>query len=256
MPSFTIKNSVALVTGTNKPNGIGRAIVDSLLANGAAKVYATARDASQLDYLVAAHPPGKVVVVELDVTDLEAIAKLSESYTDVNLVINNAGYMAFTSSVQDVDRTFAEMQINYIAPLAIGKSFAPLFATLQSPNDQTKPSALVNINSMASFVNIPVGGTYSASKAAAHSLTQAQRRDLPSSLVIGVYPGPIDTDMAKEVPFEKVGPNTVAEALIDALEHGIEDVIPDPMAKEMYQAYKADAKAMEKNMANMISQTV
>jgi NADP-dependent 3-hydroxy acid dehydrogenase YdfG len=66
--------------------------VDALIANGAAKVYATACDASQLDYLVAAHPC-KVVAVSLDVTDLDAIAKLFTLYPDVNLVINNAGYL-------------------------------------------------------------------------------------------------------------------------------------------------------------------
>ena len=62
MPSFNIENSVAFVTGTNKKNGIGRAIVDALIAAGASKVYATARNASQLDELVASHN-GKVVAV-------------------------------------------------------------------------------------------------------------------------------------------------------------------------------------------------
>ena len=67
--SFNIQDSVAFVTGTNKPNGMGRAIVDALLSNGASKVYATARRLSQLDDLVA-KSNGKVVAVELDVTDL------------------------------------------------------------------------------------------------------------------------------------------------------------------------------------------
>jgi NAD(P)-dependent dehydrogenase (short-subunit alcohol dehydrogenase family) len=248
MPSFTIQNSVALVTGTNKPNGIGRAIVEALLSHGAAKVYATARDASQLHDLVAQHN-GKVVAVALDVTDLKAIANLSIAYPDVTLIVNNAGYAAMTSSIQDVDRTLTEIQVNYIAPMAIGKSFAPLFANLQGTQDETKPSAFVNINSIASFVNFPIAGTYSASKAAAHSLTQAQRRDLNNSLVIGVYPGPIDTAMAEDIPMDKVPPSTVADALIAALEQGTADVFPDPTAQQLYEGYKADAKAVEKSMA-------
>ena len=68
MVSFKIQDSVAFVTGTNKKKGMGRAIVDALIANGASKVYATARHASQLDDLVAEND-GKVVAVELDVTD-------------------------------------------------------------------------------------------------------------------------------------------------------------------------------------------
>jgi NAD(P)-dependent dehydrogenase (short-subunit alcohol dehydrogenase family) len=250
MPSFTIKDSVAFVTGTNKPNGIGRAIVDALLAQGAAKVYATARDASQLDYLVEAHHD-KVVAVALDVTDLDAIAKLSTLYPDVNLVINNAGYSGSVSSIEDLEKSMAEIQINYIAPLAIGKSFAPVLAKLSNEDENKKPSAFVNINSIVSFVNFPNVGSYSASKAAIHSLTQAQRRDLANSLVIGVYPGPIDTDMAKHVPFAKTSPSSVADALIEALENGTEDIFPDPMAKQLHEGWKADAKAMEKKAAHM-----
>jgi NAD(P)-dependent dehydrogenase (short-subunit alcohol dehydrogenase family) len=247
MPSFTIQNSVAFVTGTNKPNGIGRAIVEALLSHGAAKVYATARDAVQLEDLVAQHDD-KVVAVALDVTDLKAIANLSIAYPDVTLVVNNAGYAAMTSSIQDVERTLTEIQVNYIAPMAIGKSFAPVFANLKGTEEESRPSAFVNINSIASFVNFPIAGTYSASKAAAHSLTQAQRRDLNNSLVIGVYPGPIDTAMAEDVPFDKVPPSVVADALIEALQQGTEDVFPDPMAQQLYEGFKADAKAVEKYM--------
>jgi NADP-dependent 3-hydroxy acid dehydrogenase YdfG len=137
MPVFNIKNSVAFVTGTNKPNGIGRAVVDALLEGGAAKVYATARDASQLDDLVAAPTShGKVVAVSLDVTDLNAMAALGESFPDVTLVVNNAGYAGFQDAMEDVDVAVAEVMINCIAPLAIGKSFAPVFAKLEVADKQ------------------------------------------------------------------------------------------------------------------------
>jgi hypothetical protein len=67
--------------------------------------------------------------------------------------------------------------------------------------------------------------------------------------VVGVYPGPIDTDMAENLPFDKVSPSTVAQAIVDALENGTEDVFPDPMATQLYEGWKADAKALEKQMA-------
>ena len=87
--TFDINDTVAFVTGTKKKNGIGRAIVDALLANGAKKVYATARDASQLDELVQT-ADGRVIAVSLDVTDTDQIASLSDLYPDVNLLVNNA----------------------------------------------------------------------------------------------------------------------------------------------------------------------
>ena len=104
----------------------------------------------------------------------------------MTLVINNAGYLSGgsgSSLENEITKVQQEMKVNYFAPLAIVSSFAPLL----KKSDQ---SAVVNINSIASLVNFPVAGTYSASKTATHSLTQPQRRDLPKSLVVGVYPGP------------------------------------------------------------------
>ena len=248
MTSFIIQDSVAFVTGTNKPNGIGRAIVDALLKNGVSKVYATARHASELDDLVA-QSDGKVVAVELDVADLEVIEKLAELYPDVTIVVNNAGYFGGTSSTGDIEAIKTEMAINYFAPLAIAKAFSSVFAKASSNDPGVKPTALVNINSITSFVNVSAGGTYSASKAAAHSLTQAQRRDLKNTLVIGVYPGPIDTAMADGLDTDKTPPTAVATAVVEALMKGTEDVFPDPAAVYMHDGWKKDAKAMEIQMA-------
>ena len=89
--SFNVEGCVAFVTGTNRKKGIGRAIVDALVQGGAEKVYATARDASQLEELVESYH-GKVVAVALDVTDTEAILKLGEEYpTQTSITQYRAG---------------------------------------------------------------------------------------------------------------------------------------------------------------------
>ena len=251
MPTFNINDAtVAFVTGTNKKNGIGRAIVDALLDNGAKKVYATARDATQLEELVETSN-GRVVALSLDVTDKDEVAKLGALYPDVNLVINNAGYFGMVSSLDSEAAEIAvkEVEVNYIAPLRIVQSF--------SKNLKGKTNtAIVNIASIASFVNFPVGGTYSASKAAAHSLTQAQRRDFgEATLVVGVYPGPIDTDMADGLPMDKTPPSAVATAIVEALKIGTEDIFPDAMSVQLHDGWKADAKALEVAMAAPQSST-
>jgi NAD(P)-dependent dehydrogenase (short-subunit alcohol dehydrogenase family) len=253
--SFLIENSVALVTGTNKSNGIGANIVRALLEHGAKKVYATARDAAQVEYLVEELGRDKVVAVALDVTDLSAIQELPEKYPDVNLVVNNAGYFGWNSSLHSIDAARTEYEVNFLAPLALVQTYAPtLLKRAEDSNGQAKSSAVVNINSIASLVNFPAGGTYSASKAAAHSLTQAQRRDLPSALVVGVYPGPIDTDMAKDLnSMPKAAPKDVASAVIKALAEGTEDVFPDDIASQLYEGWKHDAKALELQMAASVA---
>jgi short-subunit dehydrogenase len=150
-----------------------------------------------------------------------------------------------------------EYEVNVQAPMAIVQSFAPTLLKLAVDEESLttttkKASAIINVNSMSSFINFPAAGTYSVSKAAAHSLTQAQRRDLPSTLVVGVYPGPIETDMAKYFnSFPNASPRDVGIAVIKALKEGSEDVFPDAIASRLHEEWKNDAKAMEKQMADM-----
>ena len=246
MAFFRIKNSVGFVTGTNRERGIGRAVVRALLARGARAVYATARDVGQLADLVR-EGEGRVVAVQLDVTDERAIETLGERYPDVNLVVNNAGLFGGSDALGDAAAAQREMLVNYTAPMLITKSFAPTLGKHAS-------SAVVNVNSIASLINFPLGTTYSASKAASHSLTQAQRRELApnGTLVIGLYPGPTDTEMADPLTLPKVPSRVVAEALLDGLERGVEDVFPDPMSQQLFEAWKLDSKAVERNIASVI----
>jgi NADP-dependent 3-hydroxy acid dehydrogenase YdfG len=68
--TYPINGTTALVTGANR--GIGRALVDALVARGAAKVYATARNLDSLKDLVASSG-GRVVPLQLDVTNPEQV---------------------------------------------------------------------------------------------------------------------------------------------------------------------------------------
>ena len=77
-----IDNAVALVTGANR--GIGLAFTRALLARGARKVYAGARDPATVK-VPGAEP------VRLDVTRPDEVAAAAARAGDVTLVINNAG---------------------------------------------------------------------------------------------------------------------------------------------------------------------
>jgi NAD(P)-dependent dehydrogenase (short-subunit alcohol dehydrogenase family) len=237
------RGAVALVTGASKARGIGRAIVHALLAAGAKRVYATARRASDLDDLAHAQPA--VVPVALDVTDPAAIAAVAARLTDVSILVNNAGVFSPTTALDgDLAAVEHELAVNYFAPLRLVRAFAPVLKA-------NGGGAVVNINSIASLVSFPLGPTYSASKAAGHSLTIAQRRELRAqgTLVVGVYPGPIDTDMAEKVTLPKVPPSEVGAAVLAALRSGREDVFPDPLSDQLARAVQADAKAVERSLA-------
>ena len=96
-------------TGTSKTNGIGRAIVHALLMEqGARKIYATSPKVEQLEDLVGEYK-GQVIAVSLDITYFSAIDELPNKFPDVNLVANNAGYLASTSSLDDISSARKEM---------------------------------------------------------------------------------------------------------------------------------------------------
>lgn len=239
-----LANAVALVTGANR--GIGRALAEELLAAGAAKVYAAARNPDGLAELVKASG-GRVVAVALDVTKPDQVAAAAKN-GDVTLLVNNAGVAHFAGliSADGTDIARKEMETNYFGVLNMVRAFAPVLA-------KNGGGAIVNLASIASHVNFPPLGSYSASKAAVHSLTQGIRAELAAqgTQVTGVYPGPVDTDMAADIDAEKASPRDVAKAILAAVEGNEEDVFPDPVAVEMHAAGLADPKALEKMAAEM-----
>ena len=234
-----ISGKAAFVTGANR--GIGKAFVEELLAQGAAKVYAGARRPETLDTLVA-DSNGKVIPIKLDVTNPEEVSKAALNL-DVSLLINNAGVAGFSSflNVGPHDLGRSEMEINYFGPLNMARAFAPILKA-------NGGGAIINISSIAGQVNFPALGTYSASKAAVHSLTQGLRAELAGqdTQVVGVYPGPVDTDMTENVDMEKVAPQQVVRQILRALESGEENVFPDPVSTQLYEQLLANPNAAAK----------
>ena len=100
--------------------------------------------------------------------------------------------------------------------------------------------------SVLSFISIPLGATYSTSKAAAWSLTNALRIELrqQGTLVVAVHAGFIDTDMAVGVSVEKVSPQSVATQLVAAIEADAEEVLADPTSKTVKAALPNDLTAL------------
>lgn len=113
-----IQGSIALVTGANR--GLGAAFARGLLAAGAAKVYAAARDPAAVTV------PG-VVPVRLDVTRPEHIAALARDLSDVTLLVNNAGIGEFGPLLAPgaIDSLQRQFETNAAGPLRLVQAFAP-----------------------------------------------------------------------------------------------------------------------------------
>lgn len=115
---------------------------------------------------------------------------------------------------------------------------------------------MVNFISIGGLTNFPFFPTYSASKAGAHSLTQAARALLAGEgvAVHGVYPGPVDTDMAKDLAMPKATPDEVAGAILDGLEAGSLDIFPDEFAADFARQFESSPKGSERQVAAMVAQ--
>jgi NAD(P)-dependent dehydrogenase (short-subunit alcohol dehydrogenase family) len=243
-----IEGSVALVTGANR--GIGRAITEALLARGAEKVYATARDPKTLAVLQERYG-SRVVALRLDVTDADQVAEVAREATDVDVLINNAGAFEPTELTDEaiVDVARREMEVNYFGALRMLQRFGDTLVR--------RGGVIVNVGSAAGLTNVPLQPTYSASKAAQHSLTQASRALLAGRgvTVHGVYPGPVDTDMTKDLPpqFEKTAPEDVANQVLDGVEAGTEDIFPDPFAVAFGEQFHSSPKSVERQMAAIVA---
>ena len=240
-----IENAVALVTGANR--GIGRALVAALLERGASRVYATGRHLPSLD-VVAQLDTGRVRTIKLDVrsaADARAAAALAN---DVNLLIHNAAILSL-GAVADIplDDVRGNMETNFFGTLNVINAFVPVIER------RPEGGAIVNILTMLALASMPAVWAYNASKAAGWSLTQTYRADLAKRgiAVHGVFPGLVDTDMARTFEAPKTPAIDVARATLDGVEAGDEDIFPDPMSRELYSQWRDDHKSVERYFAAM-----
>jgi short-subunit dehydrogenase len=187
--------------------------------------------------------------LQLDVTRTDQITEIAHQTPDVELLFNNAGVATATELTSEaiVDEARREMEVNYFGPLLLLQRFADTLAQ--------RGGAAVIIGSTAGLANVPLVPTYSASKAALHSLTQAWRVLLAARgvAVLGVYPGPVDTDMTKGFSLEKASPQAVAKAILDGVEAGNEDIFPDAFAVAFGEQFQSSPKHSERQMAAMMS---
>lgn len=223
-----LHNAVVLITGANR--GLGLAFARAALARGARKVYGGARDPSTIT-LAGVEP------VKLDVTDEDDIAAAAKTCRDVTLLINNAG-IAVTGGFLAHDSVASarrHLETNFFGPLLMSRAFAPILAAEGG-------GAILNVLSIASWINREMLGAYGASKSAAWGLTNGLRNELreQKTQVLALHVGFVDTDLTKGFDVPKTAPDVVVTRTFDALEADASEVLADERTRLIHAGLSSD----------------
>ena len=219
---FSLQGRIALVTGGSR--GIGKMIAGGFLAQGAAKVYITARKAGPCEATakeLTAEYGGECIALPIDISGMTGIdmlaAEIKKREPKLDILVNNAG----TAWGADFDE-FPEsgwdkvMDLNLKTPFFLTKALA---APLRAAASVERPGKVINIASIDGiFVNPAETYSYAASKAGLIHLTRrmAVRLIRDHIVVSAIAPGPFKSDMnraardhgdeiAKRVPSGRIG---------------------------------------------------
>jgi 3-oxoacyl-[acyl-carrier protein] reductase len=189
-----LASPVAVITGTRK--GIGRHLAENFLARGWS-VAGCSRDASDLQHPSYAH-------YQLDVADEAAVRRMVSDVTRrferVDVLVNNAGIAAMNHVLltpgSSVERIFST---NVLGTFLFARECAKVMV-------RQKSGRIVNFATVATPLNLEGEAAYAASKAAVESFTRVMARELaPFGITVNaVGPTPVETDLVRNVPAEKM----------------------------------------------------
>jgi 3-oxoacyl-[acyl-carrier protein] reductase len=216
-----LKNAAVLVTGGSCGIGLQTARV---LRERGARVAICARHRDVLDSAaqeIGAFPIVADVSREDDV--LRMIREVVKQYGDYNVLINNAGFGAFTPLVDlTADEFFRVWQTNVLGAMLVARETAKHFVGRSYGN-------IVNISSTAGQRGFANGSSYCSSKFAVHALTECWRAELrqhnirvmqvnPSEVLTSFGEGASSRSPSKPDNPSKLHASDIADLIVSMLE--------------------------------------
>jgi NAD(P)-dependent dehydrogenase (short-subunit alcohol dehydrogenase family) len=219
---FSLQGRVALVSGGSR--GIGKMIAAGFLAQGALRVYITARKAAPCEATakeLAAEYGGECVALPIDISNLAGIdvlaSEIKKREPKLDILVNNAG-AAWGADFDEFPESGWDkvMNLNLKSPFFLTKALA---APLRAAASAERPAKVINIASIDGiFVNPMETYSYAASKAGLIHLTRRMAVKLIKDhiIVTAIAPGPFASDMnraardhadevATRVPLGRIG---------------------------------------------------
>jgi short-subunit dehydrogenase len=252
-----LAGQTAAITGAAR--GIGKATAQALLRQGMKVAI------GDVDFAAAQQTASELgastVALPLDVTERASFTafldRAEEQLGPVDVLVNNAGIMQIGRFVDEDDLTTRRMIDINLHGVILGCKLA---LERMVPRDR---GHIVNISSQAGKFGAPGGATYSATKHAVVGLTEAVRGELrlmgAHIDVSYVMPFVVNTELGSGLGdargLKNLQPAEVADAIVEALQHGTVDVwvpksakrtntlgtlLPRTLSEGMARALKAD----------------
>ena len=235
-----IEGKRVLISGAGR--GLGRTLVGAFVAAGAGEVLAGTRNQKDRDRLQGEFPE-RVTPLRLDVTSDRDVGALVRRGT-IDILVNNAGVAGFgnplTMNFSDAQN---EIAVNYLGVLRVTRAVAPGMIA-------KREGMIVNVATAFAKVNLPLVGTYCATKAALLSLGQALRAHLADDgvQVITVLPTTFDSDMSRAANVPKMTKEFVAAEILAAIREERHDPPIGDEATGILDSLLKDPLAVEKTL--------
>jgi short-subunit dehydrogenase len=163
-------------------SGIGEALVLQLLQRGAATIIVSARREERLQALARSAPQGRVVVRPLDISDVAALQRAAQEVTSLHPQLSRVIIMAGTYEPQTIMQMQAPSVVQHVAVNLTG---VMLLSQAVLPHLLAQQRAqLVLCGSIASYIGLPNGQPYAATKAGLKSFAESLRSEIPAHVDI------------------------------------------------------------------------
>jgi NAD(P)-dependent dehydrogenase (short-subunit alcohol dehydrogenase family) len=165
---FSMAGKRAFVTGAS--SGIGRAVAEAFVAQGATVVIADITDGTVIANDIGAS------FVSLDVSNEDSVVDALQNATELcggklDIVVLNAG-------IGDVGPTLEETDQALIEKVTKINHWGVLYGLKHAPRHMNDGGSIISTSSMAAFINVPGAGVYSAGKRAVTSMTEMSALEL------------------------------------------------------------------------------